>query len=742
MYPLRYIRTVGRLQLSTRISYRVEYSKDQIPATIPTLRQKEVFGKAVRSIVANPEDVTAFAPQVGSRWSPSFIPTGYYEYVVISEDPIDTVFQTLVDWKTQKGYPATVVTVSWINSYYSGYDLAEKVRNFIIDAYNNWGTIYVLLGGSGDYKSTGQNIVPTRSCWYTSAGGGELDQLPSDLYYSDLDGNWDSNGNHTYGELSDNVDMYSDVFVGRASVYNVAMAQNFVYKVLTYEKNPPTDYIKRLMLPTAILWPSYEERPMQDSIARMAPGDWQVSKMYERNGTLTRQGMIDTMNVGYNLGHWEGHGDENGIYYTPGAYLNSSDADALVNGDRVGIANSIACHCGGWDLNPPGGDCFAEHLVNRVGGGLCAAIMNGRYGWGAYVSGYVPGPSERIDTTFYYNLFIDDIFNIGITHAVAKDAWVPYADSLNQYEMTRWCLYELNLFGCPEMPIWTDDPAVLTVTSPASIPIGNQNVDVTVTTGGSPVNNALVCLIKGTETYASGFTNISGFVSLNVEPLSPGFMDITVTALNHYPYEDSIVVIQPSGPYISFLKGIIDDSGGNGNGRINPGESIDMTPWVKNLGVDVGNNVYGMLSETDPYMSISSDSSWFGNVSAADSAKNRYGGGAIVNYTLSEEMSVVFKGEFCMGIDEQVEGIDDVNSAGYYAHLGFNVNPQIELLLRYDNIDPDTDKDDNATTWITLGANYFLDGEHVKFSLNYIIKMEEADEFDNDQIVAQAQLFF
>lgn len=136
---------------------------------------------------------------------------------------------------------------------------------------------------------------------------------------------------------------------------------------------------------------------------------------------------------------------------------------------------------------------------------------------------------------------------------------------------------------------------------------------------------------------------------------------------------------------------------------------------------------------------------WFGNLLMADTldfARNRFGGGAIVNYPLSEEMSVVFKGEFCMGIDEQGDGVGDVNSAGYYAHLGFNVNPQVELLLRYDNFDPNDDADDDATTWITLGANYFLDGEHVKFSLNYIMKMEEADEFDNDQIVTQAQLFF
>ncbi|GAJ05248.1 unnamed protein product, partial [marine sediment metagenome] len=74
-------------------------------------------------------------------------------------------------------------------------------------------------------------------------------------------------------------------------------------------------------------------------------------------------------------------------------------------------------------------------------------------------------------------------------------------------------------------------------------------------------------------------------------------MDITVTALNHYPYEDSIVVIPPSGPYVGFLKSIIDDvSGGNGDGIANPGETIDWEMWVKNYGSADANGVYGLLS--------------------------------------------------------------------------------------------------------------------------------------------------
>ena len=241
VFPLRFIPAEGKLQLAKTITYQLEYRVEGKMDVVSSARQQEVFGERVVSIVANPQDVFRFAPIIQQSRGVSLVPPGYYEYVVISAPPMDTVFERLAEWKTKKGIPATVVNISWINSNYSGYDLAEKVRNFIIDAHDDWSTIYVLLGGSGDYETSGQNIVPTRKAYYTYAGGPDGDSLPSDLYYGDLDGDWDFNGNHVYGQLSDSVDMYADVHVGRASVYNIAMAQNFVYKVFTYEKNPPTD---------------------------------------------------------------------------------------------------------------------------------------------------------------------------------------------------------------------------------------------------------------------------------------------------------------------------------------------------------------------------------------------------------------------------------------------------------------------------------------------------------------------
>jgi len=256
LFPVRYIPATGRLQLATRLVYRLNYSDNRVDARVATRRQQDVFGNAVRAMVVNPEDVDRFAPRI-SRSTATTLPPGNYEYVVITEAPMDTVFQRLCDWKTLKGVPGTVVLVSWINTNYTGYDLQEKIRNFIIDAHATWGTIFVAFGGQGDYNNSGQNIVPTRM------GNCEGEDEPCDLYYGCLDGTWDTNGNHTYGEIADNPDLIPDVYVGRIPVYNTAMAQNYVRKILTYEQNPPANYVKHMNLLTGILWSSYEERPMQ-----------------------------------------------------------------------------------------------------------------------------------------------------------------------------------------------------------------------------------------------------------------------------------------------------------------------------------------------------------------------------------------------------------------------------------------------------------------------------------------------
>ena len=623
--PVRVNPVTGELQFATRIEYRVSYDAGSRDATVPSEEQLEYYGGMVREMVVNNGDVTRFAPSV-HRSAALSLPSGHYDYVVISAPPLDTCFNRLTAWKTIKGVPATTVLLSYITANYSGYDTQEKIRNFIKDAYQNWGTRYVLLGGSADRKTSGQNIIPTRLCWYTASGEGaynDEDTIPCDLYYGGLDGTWDSNNNHVYGEKADSADMVSEVFVGRAPVYNVAQAQNFVNKTLTYEQNPPTGYLRKMLLPTAILWSAYDERPMQESVARMTPSGWLDAKLYERSSNLSEAAMIDSMNSGFGLGNWIGHGNETGIYMGSSPYLNSDDADALTNGTKEGVHSSIACFTGAWD-EVPGGDCFSEHLMNRVGGGCVGIAMNSRYGWGAYVNGgYLPGPSDRLDTVFMSRILNHTEYHGGQALAFARSWWAPYADSTNQYDMQRWCIYELNYHGDPELSIWTDVPTNVVATHAGVVNIGNNiPFPVTVkTVSAVPIESALVCAWKGSEVYTTGRTNSSGQVTLYVSPSTPGQMLLTVNARNHYVLRDTVQVIA-SARYVSYLRSNVSDPtpGGNNDSILNPGETVKVPTWVKNWGQQTANSVTAKFRTHNPNAQITDSAKTFGNISAGDSA--------------------------------------------------------------------------------------------------------------------------
>ena len=615
--PVRVNPVSGELQLATRVEYRLDFDAGNRDACVPSKEQREYYAGMVRAMVVNHNDVGRFAPSV-RRSTALTLPDGHYEYVVISAPPLDTCFDRLTAWKTAKGVPATTVLLSYITANYTGYDTPEKIRNFIKDAYQNWGTRYVLLGGSADHKTSGHNIVPTRDCWYIVQEVGSYndeDTIPCDLYYGGLDGTWDADADHIYGETNDQADMVSEIFVGRAPVRNVAQAQNFVNKTLTYEQSPPTGYLRKLLLPTAILWSSYEERPMQESIARMTPSGWLDAKLYERTGSLSRQRMRDSMNSGYGLGHWVGHGNENGIYMGGSAYLNSSDADALTNGNKLGVYSSIACFTGAWD-EVPGGDCFAEHLMNRVGGGCVGIAMNSRYGYGAPPN---PGPSELLDTVFHSRILNHPEYHAGQALAFSRAWWAPYANS----GMMRFCIYELNYHGDPELPVWTEEPMALSASHPGVVNIGNGiPYSVTVTTAfDAPVESALVCLKKGTEVDVKGWTNSSGQVTLYVSPQTPGPMPMSASARNHFVLLDTVQVIVPAR-YVSYLRSSIEDSGpgGNGDSTLNPGEAAKAPMWVKNWGYQQADSVTAKLRILSPNVQVTDSVKSFGSISAGDSA--------------------------------------------------------------------------------------------------------------------------
>jgi len=599
LYPLQYVPAEKRITLYRTITVKINYEEGKVAPTFLTKEQKNIFAQDVRSMVINPDDVEQYAPAEHRLQNE-------VRYLLITTDAFVASFQPLVDWRTQQGLKGEILTVSAISSTYPGRDVPEKIRNAIIYYYQNRGLIYVVLGGDGD-----ASYVPKRGVYISFSGYTET-SMPCDLYFSDLTGSWDGDHDNVFGETNDSVTFYPDVYVGRASVSNTTQATTFVNKVLTFEKTPPPEYLKRTLLPSVMLFSQYSWHGhfANDSIAAITPSHWTDRSILD---PTTTNPMRDSLNNGFEFCSVNAHGDEVGFWTASSQLIyGNSAAGSQTNGNKLFILNSIACHSGAFDYSS---DCLAEAMMHCTNGGAVATMQNSRYGWGDPPD---LGPNEWMDVKFFDFLINKDSFPIGIAHARSKSMYTAQGVSDGCW---RWCIYELNLFGDPAMPMWTETPQNITAQYQQVVPLGPSNFTIQVYKSGmTPVNRALVSLQKGTEVYAQGYTDATGTATIPITTLSPGRVNIIVTGHNVYPYQDSVVV-QSSGAYVAFLRATFNDAvTGNNDGIPNPGENINMQTWVKNWGNVLASNVTSKLRTSDACVTISDSAKTFGTIQPSDSA--------------------------------------------------------------------------------------------------------------------------
>ncbi len=524
------------------------------------------------------------------------------DYIIITSSALVDEFKPLADWRTRKGQKSEIVLVEWISSNYTGSDLQEKVRNCIREYVNTKGTEWVLLGGD-------VNIIPDRKAYAMDCLMNPNDNfIPCDLYYSDLDGNWDANGNGTYGEVDDEIDLYPDVFTGRAGVEEKSEAAVFVNKVLTYEINPPLAYLSRALFLGEILWNdpytnSGEGKDMIDNL--YVPDEFvSVTKLYQADGNESREHVVFNMNLGYHLINHDGHAGT-GVMSVGDGGLRPGDMDELTNSPSYSILYSIGCWPAAFD-----NDCIAEHFLTSPNGGGVAFIGNSRYGWGSPGNpGF--GYSDRFDAQFYNFLFYKDIYHIGATVAGIKMAYIERSREENVY---RWHQYQLNLLGDPAMPVWTKVPRSIKCEFAAEIPSESMQFPVTVRTDQIPVPDALVCLKKEGEVYSRGRTDEQGVVLFTIKPETEGNMYVTVTAKNYIPALDSVSVIQ-GAEYLSIEECTVREVSGNNDGIINPGERITLNLTIKNHSNSTKTNLSGRLTSENGRVVFYDTEEQFGELS-------------------------------------------------------------------------------------------------------------------------------
>jgi hypothetical protein len=105
--------------------------------------------------------------------------------------------------------------------------------------------------------------------------------------------------------------------------------------------------------------------------------------------------------------------------------------------------------------------------------------------------------------------------------------------------------------------------------------------------------------------------------------------------------------------------------------------------------------------------------------------------------------SLWVRGELLGSREEPTAGAEKVNRMGYYGVAAYRLLPRVEAVARYDTYDPDTSVEENERSNVTLGCNYYLaDKGWDRFSINYEIRDDKADEHVGNLLTGQVQILF
>ncbi|HER44185.1 MAG TPA: hypothetical protein ENO08_06975, partial [Candidatus Eisenbacteria bacterium] len=277
-------------------------------------------------------------------------------------------------------------------------------------------------------------------------------------------------------------------------------------------------------------------------------------------------------------------------------------------------------------------DCIAEHFMLNPGGGAAAITGSSRsaYPW-----------SSRFYMNEYYRLMFDeDIVQLGKLHFKSRELYT--CNAFNE-SYDRWTHFILNYLGDPEINMHRGVPSTFDVSAPASVPFGHNEIVIQVSDDGSPVDSAFVCLFKEDDDYQYGYTDPSGQIAFpDFLVRESGTISVTVTGVDRCLHETSIAVEPETAAYLRIADVTPDDSGGNGDGAIDAGETIDLAVELFNSGGTACDKLWAEISTDDPGVTVTGGVSIYPDIPAGAYGSNITPFSIAVDPGLADETVVEF----------------------------------------------------------------------------------------------------
>ena len=560
IYPYQYNPVERTLTVYPDLEVSVNFTGVIKP--IPSNLKNDRLIESLKSFAINAEEVLQAEESLEKVKSDRLERTDGCELLIITDPTYSSAANTLADWKTKRGIFTTVVTTTTTGSSVSA------IENYIDNAYDTWTpapSYFLFIGDDEDIPA--QDVTST----------------PSDFYYADRDDPVDWVADFGYGRLSVDTDDEADSLVARIIRYERSPSTNSSYytdilnaacfqdgELHDPPPHEPLDQIaNRRFCKTSedvrnylhdiqgYPWPQREYVAYNRiGTAEVFPRWWNdtsqtFSYVYENDNPPlggveipasmqkptfpwdgNTAGISSAFNNGVFFSLFRAHGSISG-WGDPD--FNSTNVDALTNGEDRPIVWSITCQSGWFD----GTECFAEHWIRHNTGGSCGVLAATRNSYSGRNDRLIWGMMNAIWPNFdSYCSFsyggstpiyrMSDVKNYGMNYMSTH-----YSDTSRDetIRLFHW-------FGDPTMEMWTSEPNQLTNSyATTDVNIGTSSMTVRVEPA---VSGMLVCAYnENDDVFATATTNASGYAYLtfNNPLITEAYVQVTVTKHNYLPYE-------------------------------------------------------------------------------------------------------------------------------------------------------------------------------------------------------------
>ena len=388
------------------------------------------------------------------------------KYLIVTADSLAEAFKPMRDWKTIKGVKTKIITTETIYSAYPGTSRQEQIKRCLSDYYYNHGMEWVLLGGD-------TIVVPTRMCYIFYSGSEDPNNnysttVASDAYYANFEGSfdWNADNDHYYGETSDNVNLTPHINVSRLPIRTVADVEQYVEKLVAYERGENFgSWMGNMLLSASEIDTTYNglsdahidtEEMFEDSIQPYL-NDLQKYAFYDtgnnlgytgRDSILNKENLLKAFNsVKPHYMHMATHGLLDFWQLDEGIFQ-AADVQSISNVGMPMIITSEACYSNDFTcFYDPG---LSEAFIRKKDSGALAFWGSAHNGW-TYFSTKLCGA--------FWRCIGNPSRNFTKAIAYSKSQYLPYS---NEYSHIRSLLLSMNAVGDSELEIYRPNPIPIT----------------------------------------------------------------------------------------------------------------------------------------------------------------------------------------------------------------------------------------------------------------------------------------